>query len=145
MLNRLLLNIAIILILPLSVVCQDIKPHQDGFLISREFAELTAARFDSLKFYKVQTEKLTAAADTCEMILRRTDNLIKSYDNQLISMASQLNIQNQIIRSFEKTEEINLGLKKQLKFETRKRKAWKAVGVTALGLFGTSLLYIAIR
>ena len=147
MLNRLLLNIVIILILPLSVVCQTdpVRPHPEGFLITREFAELTAARFDSLKFYKLQTERLTAAADTCNSLLNYAETVVKAQNDNYNILYSAYSGQAQIIESYKRTEQINADIKRSLKIETRKRKAWKVAAITAAGLFTTSVFYIALR
>lgn len=130
--------------MPLSCVCQDIKPHPEGFIISRQFAELTAARFDSLKFYKDYSLSLKSAVDTCDFILRRTDVLIGTYDNQIISLNEQIESHRQVIKSYEQTDKINNKIKQQLRTETRKRKAWQIVGMSALTVLGGALFYIAI-
>jgi hypothetical protein len=125
-------------------VCQDVKPHPEGFIISREFAELTAARFDSLKFYKAQTEKLTSAADTCTALLNYSERIIAQQNVQITTNIAQLNVQNEIIKTYANTENINKALRSELKGEVRRKKAWKTVAVTGLSLLGSCLLYIAI-
>jgi hypothetical protein len=148
--KRLLLTILIILILPLSAVCSvndtfpNVQPHKDGFLISRQFAELTAARFDSLIFFKEQTKRLSFLADNCELMLIKSDGIIKSHEQNANILNAQIVTQSEIIKSYSKTDDINKGLQKSLKIETRKRKAWKAAAVTGLSLFATSVLYIYI-
>lgn len=140
-----LLTIIILLILPLSIVCQDIKPHQDGFIITRQFAELTAARFDSLKFYKAQNEKLLSSADTCLGLLNYAETLNAQLKAQNNILFEQSIIQNKIINSYTITEQMNLGLKKEVRKETRKKKAWKAAAITGLSLFSVSLVWIAVH
>jgi len=143
--NRLLLTILIILILPLSAVCQDVRPHPEGFIITREFAELTASRFDSLNFYKTHTGKLNAAIDTCAMLLNYAESVVTQSKKHSDLLEAQIITQSEIIKSHSRTDDINKNLQRSLKVETRKRKAWKVTAITALGLFGTSLLYISIR
>lgn len=133
------------LILHFCAVCQDIKPHTDGFIISREFAETIAARFDSLKFFKAQNVKLFSALDTCENLLSDADRIMTEQRQQSDLLASQIITQSEIIKSYERTEQINADLRRSLKIETRKRKGWKVAAITAAGLFGTSVLYIYLR
>jgi hypothetical protein len=153
--NLLLLTILIILILPLSAVCSvdsitvndtfpNIHPHQNGFLISRQFAELTAARFDSLVFYKEQTKRLSNMADNCELMLNKSADIINSHEHNANILKAQIITQSEIIKSYSKTDDINKNLQKSLKIETRKRKAWKVAAVTGLSLFATSVLYIYV-
>jgi len=103
-----------------SAYCQ-VTETNNGYLITRNFAEFIAARFDSLEAYK----KYQSAFDSCRTALELSTEIIKKQDNEKQIFIKQLSLQQQQIDSYQRQERVCIDLQR----ETRKKKAWKYVAI----------------
>lgn len=133
------------LILHLLADCQEIKPHPDGFIITREFAEVMAAKFDSLEFYKIHNEKQITALDTCFSVVSSANEIIINQIKQNELLLNKVNLQSDIIKSYDRVDKINSGLQKAILTEKKKKTFWKVSGITSFALLSTSIIYILIK
>lgn len=138
------ITVIMLMILSLSAGYCQVTPVDSGFYISKDYAQYIAAKFDSLDAYKVAHQNAVNAADTCNAILFDAQNVIKEQDVQFKMQLRQIDAQSEIIESYKRSELVYIDVQKQLKKQTRKRKAWKATAITFISLFSASLLYIAI-
>lgn len=135
---------AAFLILLWSPVFSQIKPHPDGFLITREFAEFVAARFDSLKTYQKAYNEAIAAADSCSDILWKSEQLNILQERNIAGLEMEISELNSVIDSYKRQEIVMADIQKRLKKETRRRKFWQIVGIgTGTGLL-TTIFILAI-
>lgn len=110
-------------------------------VISREFAEFVALRFDSLKTYKEAHRQCNEVLDFSLVIINSQDTLAAQVNKKVLSLQSEITTQAQIIESYKRTEIVTTDIQKQLMKETRKRKFWQVVGIgTGVGLLTTILI-----
>lgn len=127
----------------LAAFCQ-VTQVDSGFVITKNYAQFIALKFDSLDAYKIAHNKAVNAADTCNSLLKYSETIIKEQDLQFKLQLRQISAQNEIIESYKRSEFVFIDMQKQLKKETRKRKAWKVTAVSFISLFSLSLIYMAI-
>ena len=111
--------------------CQVTKVD-NGFLISRDYAEFIAARFDSLETYKKYAGKL----QECDSILYHAESVISAMKVQYNMQSDMLKLKNQMIQSYERGNVICNDYAKQLKKEKRMKKVWK---ITTYSFISVSL------
>lgn len=111
--------------------CQVTKVD-NGFLISREYAEFIAARFDSLENYKKYAGKL----QECDSILYHAESVISAMKVQYNMQSDMLKLKDQMIQSYERGNVICNDYARQLKKEKRMKKVWK---ITTYSFISVSL------
>lgn len=111
--------------------CQVTKVD-NGFLISRDYAEFIAARFDSLETYKKYAGKL----QQCDSILYNAECVISAMKAQYNMQSDMLKLKDQMIKSYERGNVICNDYAKQLKKEKRMKKVWK---ITTYAFISVSL------
>jgi hypothetical protein len=117
-----------------------IKPHQDGFIVTRSFLELVSSRFDSLKHYKIVIKDSQVALDSCFSAINMSSWISKKQDEKVELMQEEIEEQNRMIESYSRQDLIYRDIHKKLKQETRKKKTWQIIGITTgIGLL-TSLI-----
>jgi hypothetical protein len=130
------LIIAIFLTLcSLAASCQIIKVN-NGFLITREYAEFIALRFDSLDAYKIAYGECVDRAIDCDALLNKSERLISDMKVQHQTQSDMLLLKDAMIKSYERDAIICNDYKKQLKKETRLKKVWK---ITTYAFISVSL------
>ena len=127
----------------LTAYCQ-ITQTDKGLIITREFAEFIALRFDSLKTYKDAYKQCNEVLDFSLVIINSQDTLLTFKDKKIVSLESEISIGQQLIESYKRTEIISADIQKQLTKETRKRKLWQVVGIGAGAGLLTTILILAI-
>jgi hypothetical protein len=127
----------------LAAFCQ-VTQVDSAFIITKNYAQFIALKFDSLDAYKIAHNKAVNAADTCNSLLKYSETIIKEQDIQFKLQLRQISAQNEIIESYKRSEFVFTDIQKQLKKETRKRKSWKVAAVSFISLFSLSLIYMAI-
>lgn len=115
----------------LAASCQ-ITKVDNGFLISRDYAEFIAARFDSLETYKKYAGKL----QECDSILYNAESVITAMKAQYNMQSDMLKLKDQMIQSYERGNVICNDYAKQLKKEKRLKKVWK---ITTYAFISVSL------
>ena len=121
-----------------------IKPHPDGFICSRNFMELVASRFDSLKHYKVVVKETETILDSCYSVLSKSQKLNVMQDRRLQTMELEISGYKQIIESFNRDAIVHKEVQKKLVKETRRKKTWKIIGIGAGAGFLTALIILAL-
>ncbi len=121
-----------------------IKPHPDGFICSRNFMELVASRFDSLKHYKVVVKETETILDSCYSVLSKTQKLNVMQDRRLQTMELEISGYKQIIESFNRDAIVLKEVQKKLAKETRRKKTWKLIGIGGGAGFLTALIILAL-
>ena len=136
---RVLITITLLTLCSLVASCQVIKVD-NGFLISREYAEFIAARFDSLEAYKKYAGKL----EQCDSILYNAETVISKMKAQYNIQSDMLKLKDAMIQSYERGNVICNDYARQLKKEKRIKKVWKittyAFISVSLGLLTYSIL-----
>ena len=136
---RVLITITFLTLCSLVASCQVIKVD-NGFFISREYAEFIAARFDSLENYKQYAGKL----ETCDSILYNAETVISKMKAQYNMQSDMLKLKDAMIQSYERGNVICNDYARQLKKEKRIKKVWKittyAFISVSLGLLTYSIL-----
>ena len=121
---RLLITIMLLTLCSLAASCQ-ITKVDNGFLISRDYAEYIAARFDSLDAYKIAYSECVNRAVDCDSILYSAESVITAMKVQQKTQSDMLLLKDEIIQSYERSNIICNDYKKQLKKQTRLKKVWK--------------------
>ena len=121
-----------------------IKPHPDGFIVTRTFMELTASRFDSLKHYKVVLKETETILDSCYSTLNKYQRLNMMQDRRLQTMELEISGYKQIIESYNRDAIVHKEIQKKLVKETRRKKTWKLIGIGAGTGFLAALILLAI-
>lgn len=139
MYNRLII-LSLLILHSLTAYCQITKTDK-GLIITREFAEFVALRFDSLNTYKEAHRQCNEVLDFSLVIINSQDTLSAQVNKKVLSLQSEITTQAQIIESYKRTEIVTTDIQKQLRKETRKRKLWQVVGIgTGAGLLTTILI-----
>jgi exonuclease VII small subunit len=111
--------------------CQ-VTETTNGYLITRDFAEFIAARFDSLETYKASFKDAMSALDNCKTAIKTAEELVQKKDKEKDLILQQMQIQSQIISSHKRTEQALEDVMKKYKSETRKKRAWKTTAIIAI-------------
>jgi len=140
---RLLITILFLTLCSLVASCQ-ITKVDNGFLISRNYAEFVAARFDSLDAYKLAHKECVSKALKCDSLLYQSELLINDLKAQYNMQSDMLELKSQMLKSYQRTEYINVDMQRQLKKQTRIKKMWKITAISFISFSVASFIYIAI-
>jgi len=132
---RLLITILFLTLCSLAASCQ-ITKVDNGFLISRDYAEYIAARFDSLDAYKIAYGECVNRAMDCDSLLYSAESVIKVMKVQHQTQSDMLKLKDAMIESYERGNVICNDYAKQLKKQTRLKKVWK---ITTYAFISVSL------
>lgn len=128
---RVLIIAALLTLCSLVASCQ-ITKVDNGYLISRDYAEFIAARFDSLEYFKQYAGKLKQ----CDSILYQAETVISAMKVQYNMQSDMLKLKDAMIQSYERGNVICNDYAKQLKKEKRIKKVWK---ITTYAFISVSL------
>ena len=132
---RLIITITFLILCSLAASCQITKVN-NGFLITREYAEFIAARFDSLDAYKIAYGECVDRAVECDALLNKSERLIADLNEQKNNYSDMLLLKDAMIKSYERDIIIFKDIEKKLKKETRLKKMWK---ITTYAFISVSL------
>lgn len=139
---RLLITLTILILQLSNAYCQIIQTDK-GLLITRDFAEFVAMRFDSLKHFKALHLASVAALDSCSAAINNFEQLDIAQERKIAGQAEEIAALWHLVESYKRTEIIAGDIQKQLKKEKRKRKFWQVVGIgTGAGLLTTILILL---
>lgn len=139
------LIIAILLTLcSLAASCQITKVN-NGFLITREYAEFIAARFDSLDAYKIAYGECIDRAIECDALLNKSERLIVDMKVQHQTQSDMLLLKDAMIKSYERDIIIFKDIEKKLKKETRFKKMWKITTYAFISVSLGALTYSILK
>jgi hypothetical protein len=128
----------------LAASCQITKVN-NGFLISREYAEFIAARFDSLEVYKIAYGECVDRAVDCDALLNKSERLIADMKVQYQTQSDMLLLKDAMIKSYERDAIICNDYKKQLKKQTRLKKMWKITSYAFISVSLGALTYSILK
>lgn len=137
---RLIITIIFLTLCSLAASCQVTKVN-NGFLISREYAEFIAARFDSLEAYKIAYGECIDRAVDCDALLNKSERLIADMKEQNENYSDMLKIKSDIIASYERDQILYKDLGKQIKKQTRLKKMWKITTYTFITVSLSAITY----
>jgi hypothetical protein len=140
---RLLITILFLTLCSLVASCQIIKVDS-SFLISRDYAEFVAAKFDSLDAYKLAHKECVSKALKCDSLLYQSELLINSLNDKYNMQSDMLKLKDAMIQSYERGNVICNDYAKQIKKQTRIKKVWKITAISFISLSVASFIYIAI-
>lgn len=132
---RLIITIIFLILCSLAASCQ-ITRVNDGFLITREYAEFIAARFDSLEVYKIAYSESVNRAIECDVLLNKSERLIADLKEQNGNYTDMILLKDAMIKSYERGNIICNDYARQLKKEKRIKKVWK---ITTYAFISVSL------
>ncbi len=141
---RLLITILFLTLCSLAASCQ-ITKVDNGFLISRDYAEYIAARFDSLDAYKIAYGECVNRAVDCDSILYSAESVIKAMKVQQKTKSDMLLLKYEMIQSYERSNIICIDYKKQLKKQTRLKKVWKITTYAFISVSLGALTYSILK
>ena len=132
---RVLIIATLLTLCSLAASCQ-ITKVDNGFLISRDYAEFIAARFDSLETFKVAHKEAIQKIDRCDSILYNAEMVISAMKVQYNMQSDMLKLKDAMIESYERGNVICNDYAKQIKKEKRLKKVWK---ITTYAFISVSL------
>ncbi len=141
---RILITIMLLTLCSLAASCQITKVN-NGFLISREYAEFIAARFDSLEVYKIAYGECVDRAVDCDALLNKSERLIADMKVQYQTQSDMLLLKDAMIKSYERDAIICNDYKKQLKKQTRLKKMWKITSYAFISVSLGALTYSILK
>jgi hypothetical protein len=141
---RLLITILFLTLCSLAASCQIIKVD-NGFLISRDYAEYIAARFDSLDAYKIAYGECVNRAVDCDSILYSAESVITAMKVQQKTQSDMLKLKDEMIQSYDRSNIICNDYAKQLKKQTRLKKVWKITTYAFISVSLGALTYSILK
>ncbi len=132
---RVLIIATLLTLCSLAASCQITKVN-NGFLISRDYAEFIALRFDSLDAYKIAYGECVNRALDCNSLLYDTETFISTMKVQYNMQSDMILLKDAIIKSHERDIFIFKDIENQLKKQTRLKKVWK---ITTYAFISVSL------
>jgi hypothetical protein len=141
---RLLITILFLTLCSLVASCQ-ITKVDNGFLISRDYAEYIAARFDSLDAYKIVYGECVNRAVDCDSLLYSAESVIASMKVQQKTQSDMLLLKDEMIQSYERSNIICNDYAKQLKKQTRLKKVWKITTYAFISVSLGALTYSILK
>lgn len=140
--NRLKLIIPLFLIL----LCSNVYCQSDTFMIlNRQQAELFAARFDSLAYYKTAYPVCVNALDTAVGLFDYAAKINTMQDRKIAGLNEEIAGLNYIITSHKANEYVNSKLQESFYKEKRRKKTWRAIAITSLSVITITTLSIFLR
>ena len=124
--------------------CQ-ITKVDNGFLISRDYAEFIAARFDSLEIFKVAHKEAIDKIDRCDSILYNAEMVISAMKVQYNMQNDMLKLKDAMIESYERGNVICNDYAKQIKKEKRLKKVWKITTYAFISVSLGALTYSILK
>lgn len=128
----------------MAASCQITKVN-DGFLISRDYAEYIAARFDSLDAYKIAYGESVNRAVECDALLYSAESVILAMKEQHQTQSDMLQLKDAMIQSYERGNVICNDYLKQLKKQTRLKKVWKITTYAFITVSLSALTYSILK
>jgi hypothetical protein len=141
---RLLITILFLTLCSLAASCQ-ITKVDNGFLISRDYAEYIAARFDSLDAYKIAYGECVNRAVDCDSILYSAESVIAAMKVQQQTQSDMLKLKDEMIQSYDRSNIICNDYAKQLKKQTRLKKVWKITTYAFISVSLGALTYLILK
>jgi hypothetical protein len=141
---RLLITILFLTLCSLAASCQ-ITKVDNGFLISRDYAEYIAARFDSLDAYKIAYGECVNRAVDCDSILYSAESVITAMKVQQKTQSDMLKLKDEMIQSYDRSNIICNDYAKQLKKQTRLKKVWKITTYAFISVSLAALTYSILK
>lgn len=141
---RLIITITFLILCSLAASCQITKVG-NGFLITREYAEYIALRFDSLDAYKIAYSESVDRAVECDALLYSAESVISAMKVQHQTQSDMLQLKNAMIQSYERGNVICNDYKKQLKKQTRLKKVWKITTYAFITVSLSALTYSILK
>jgi hypothetical protein len=128
----------------LAASCQVTKVG-NGFLITREYAEFIALRFDSLDAYKIAYGESVNRAVECDALLYNAESVILAMKVQHQTQSDMLLLKEAVIKSHERDIIIFKDIEKQLKKQTRIKKVWKITTYAFITVSLSALTYSILK
>ena len=141
---RVLIIATLLTLCSLAASCQVTKVG-NGFLISREYAEFIALRFDSLEVYKIAYGESVNRAVDCDALLNKSERLIADMKVQHQTQSDMLLLKNAMIQSYERDAILCNDYKKQMKKQTRLKKVWKITTYAFISVSLGALTYSILK
>lgn len=141
---RVLIIATLLILCSLAASCQITKVN-NGFLISRDYAEFIALRFDSLEVYKIAYGECVNRAVECDALLNKSERLIADMKVQHQTQSDMLLLKDAMIKSYERDAIICNDYKKQLKKQTRLKKMWKITSYAFISVSLGALTYSILK
>lgn len=117
----------------------------NGFLITRDYAEFIALRFDSLEVYKTAYGICIDRAVDCDSLLYSAESVISAMKVQYNMQSDMLLLKEAVIKSHERDIIIFKDIEKKLKKETRLKKVWKITTYAFISVSLGALTYSILK
>jgi len=114
-------------------------------LITRDYAEYIAARFDSLDAYKIAYGECVNRAVDCDSLLYQSERLKKTLNDNYNMQSDMLKLKEAMIASYERGNVVCNDYARQLKKQTRLKKAWKITTYAFISVSLGALTYSILK
>lgn len=141
---RVLIIATLLTLCSLAASCQITKVN-NGYLISREYAEFIALRFDSLDAYKIAYDECVNRSVDCNSLLYDAESVISAMKVQYNMQSDMLLLKDAIIKSHERDIFIFKDIERQLKKQTRLKKVWKITTYSFISVSLGALTYSILK
>lgn len=114
------------------------------FLANRQFLNLCAMKFDSLKYCTANYSECLDIIDTLQYQIQSKNTIIDQKNDIIISHEIEKSEMNHIMQSYIRENELNKDCKKALDIMTKKRNTYKTISIVTIctTIFASSLIFI---
>jgi hypothetical protein len=113
------------------------------FVFNKAYAGYLVNKFDSLKHFKAAYFDCTATLDSAVGVMYDYKDMLSIKDDLIVNLNKQILYCDELAESYERSEQMNDVLQKDLKRQLRKTKLWNGIGWAAISTtILTSILFI---
>jgi len=128
-----------------SQITAEIRGNDTVYVVSRNFLEFAAARFDSLEQTKKYFSRCKEMLTDAEVTLNSCNKLNLQKDTKILSLQNEIKLNSDLIESYKRSEIIAKETERRLKQQIRKKKVWQVVAVAAISGFATTSVLLWLR
>ena len=128
-----------------SQITAEIRGTDTVYVVSRNFLEFAASRFDSLEQTKKYFSRCKEMLTDAEVTLNSCNKLNLQKDTKILSLQNEIKLNSDLIESYKRSEIIAKETERRLKQQIRKKKVWQVVAVAAISGFATTSVLLWLR
>jgi len=102
------------------------------FVFNKVYANYLVSKFDSLKHFKAAYFDCTATLDSAVTVMYDYKKIIAVNDDLIVNLNKQILYCDELAESYNKSDNLNKILQKDLKKQLRKTKLWNGIGWGAI-------------
>jgi hypothetical protein len=102
------------------------------FIFNKAYGNYLVSKFDSLKHFKAAYFDCTATLDSAVTVMYDYKKIIAVNDDLIVNLNKQILYCDELAESYNKSDNLNKILQKDLKKQLRKTKLWNGIGWGAI-------------